>query len=66
MKKFKDSVDDFFKWSISKNYKLEKILLCQATSPLLLKSEIDKTIGFIKKNKINSLFLLLLLFFDLK
>ena len=49
-------VDDFFKWSISKNYKLDKILLCQATSPLLLKSEIDKTIGFIKKNKINSLF----------
>ena len=54
--KIYDLVNHFLKWSDSKNYKVEKILLLQATSPLLRKNEIEKTLSFIKKKKINSLF----------
>ena len=51
-----DLIKDFFIWADFKLLKLENILLLQATSPLLLKKEIDKTIQYIKKKKVNSLF----------
>ena len=47
---------DFIKWSKKRNLKLNKILLFQATSPLLQKKEIHKTINFIKRKKLKSLF----------
>ena len=51
-----DLVKHFIKWSENKNYKIKKIFLLQATSPLLGKKEIDKTIKFVKNKKIESLF----------
>ncbi len=51
-----DLVKNFIKWSEAKKYKLNNIILLQATSPLLEKNEIHKTINFIKKNKMESLF----------
>lgn len=51
-----DLIFDFLKWSNKKNLKLNKILLFQATSPLLQKKEIYETINFIKRKKLKSLF----------
>ena len=49
-----DLVTDFLKWSKNK-YDLKKILFFHVTCPLISTKEIKKTIGFIKRKKINSL-----------
>lgn len=51
-----DLIFDFIKWSNERNLELNKILLFQATSPLLQKKEIHQTINFIKRKKLKSLF----------
>ena len=51
-----DLVSHFIKWESEKENKIKNILLLQVTSPLLNKKEIEKTILFIKKKKIKSLF----------
>lgn len=51
-----DLIDHFIKWSDKKKFNLSNILLMQVTSPLLNKNEIVKTLNFINKNKIQSLF----------
>ncbi len=54
--KIYDLISHFLKWASVKNHKMKNILLLQVTSPLLNKVEIEKTISFIKKKRVNSLF----------
>ena len=49
-------IRSFIKWCDKKKFKLNKIIIFQATSPLLCKKEINKTISFIEKNKLKSLY----------
>ena len=51
-----DLIRSFIKWCDKKKLKLNKIIIFQATSPLLCKKEINKTISFIEKNKLKSLY----------
>ena len=51
-----DLIKDFINWSEKKNLDLKNIILMQVTSPLLKKKEIEKTLEFIKKKRISSLF----------
>jgi CMP-N,N'-diacetyllegionaminic acid synthase len=49
-------IDDFFKFMKNKNILINKILIFQVTSPLLSVTEIKKTLNFIQKKRVPSLF----------
>lgn len=49
-----DLIKDFINWA-SQRYELKKILYFQTTSPLISLKEINQSLNFIEKKKINSL-----------
>lgn len=51
-----DLIKDFIFWSNKKKMNVNKIILLQVTSPLIKKKEIENTLKFIIKKKIDSLF----------
>lgn len=50
-----DLIYHFLIWAKKKEIKIDKLVLMQATSPMITKKEILQTLKFIKKKKINSL-----------